>query len=594
VADVIATRTFAARTQERARAALRFVRERPELGLLLVLTAATRLWGLGWGLPASDGWDNDGIAPRDALAGLVETFTPGHHFTYPPVHLALVTLLSLPFWLPPLLRLPSFKPEVVVPAMLDPQVMTGVAYVARLITVCMSLGCVLLTYRLAERASNRTGGFVAGLFAALGGAYVYYGHTTNLDTAQLFWSLLAYHTFLDAVAQRAPQRLTRVALISVVGVCTKDQAYGAFLLTWPVAVGAWAWLCRDLRGPILKASLRGTAVAVVTFGFLSSAFVNPVGFRERVRFLLGPASQDSALYTRDLASRLLILRDVGQKFPMFYPWLALGICVLGVASSVAFAAWWWRHRAEQSSKVPTLFARLLPLLGFVSFTLTFNLSARRFEPRFLLLQYTALAIYAGLGAARVLTARGLARALGAALALAPVPGLFYVAASVDVSLTYDPRYGVEEYFAASLAPGTLVETYGHNVYLPRFPSQLRVQRVSTEPQKNPMPGVLEITGSPGLAKQRGAEVLVFSEGWAWRYWNAAPQEGTRGRIPPKGVNETAKDPEGRAFFRALFEGSNPDYALVFTGQPPNGLFGCYAIHSSTCMKTYVFRARTAQ
>jgi hypothetical protein len=396
---------------------------------------------------------------------------------------------------------------------------------------------------------------------------------------------------LEAVADRSPQRLTRVALISVIGVCTKDQAYGAFLITWPVAVGAWAWLCRDLRIQILKASVRGTALAIVAFGFLSSAFVNPTGFRERVRFLLGPASQDSALYTKDLASRLRILRDVGQKLPMFYPWLALGICVLGLACSATFAWWWWRHREHQQSKVPMLFAQLLPILGFVSFTVTFNLSARRFEPRFLLLQYTALAIYAGIGVARVLGARGAALALGAVLAVAPLPGLVYLAISVDVSLSFDPRYGAEAYFAHALPPGTLVETYGHNVYLPRFPSQLRVQRVSAESQKNPMPGIVEITGSPGLAKERGAQVLVFSEGWAWRYWNAEAQEGAHGRIPPKGVNETAKDPEGRMFFRTLFEGTNPDYALAYTGQPPAGFFGCYQIHSATCMKTYVFRAR---
>src|SRR5215468_3665759 len=62
------------------------------LAALLVL----RIVGIGWGLPASDGWDNDGIAPRDFLAGLVETVLPGHYYTYPPVHLALLACVTAP------------------------------------------------------------------------------------------------------------------------------------------------------------------------------------------------------------------------------------------------------------------------------------------------------------------------------------------------------------------------------------------------------------------------------------------------------------------------------------------------------------------
>jgi hypothetical protein len=382
-----------------------------------------------------------------------------------------------------------------------------------------------------------------------------------------------------------------VALVSVIGVCTKDQAYGAFILTWPIAVAAWALSCADLRRRIAVSAARGTLVAVVAYGFLSSAFVNPTGFRERVKFLIGPASQDSALYTKDLASRLQILRDIAHQFPMFYPWPALGLCVLGLGSTAVMAVWWLRARGPRGAFIPVVFARLLPLLGFVSFTITFNLSARRFEPRFLLLQYTALAIYAGIGAAAVVSSRGAARLLGALLAFAPAPGLVYIALSVDLSLAFDPRYDVEAYFARDLAPGTLVETYGQNVYLPRFPKHLRVQRVSTDTQKNPMPGIVEITASPALAKARGAQVVVFSEGWAWRYSEPQPEAGVRGRIPPKGVNETAKDPEGRAFFRTLFDGNNPDYALAYTAEPRDGFFGCYRIHSATCMRTYVFRAR---
>jgi len=69
--------------------------------LAWVLAAALllRCAGLTWGLPASDGWDNDGIAPRDIWPGLIASFTQGQYFTYPPAHLALLAILTAPITL---------------------------------------------------------------------------------------------------------------------------------------------------------------------------------------------------------------------------------------------------------------------------------------------------------------------------------------------------------------------------------------------------------------------------------------------------------------------------------------------------------------
>ena len=63
---------------------------------IVVLAVVLRLPGLGWGLPASDGWDDDGVAPRNFLVGLAQTYVPGAFFTYPPLHMIWLTLLNLP------------------------------------------------------------------------------------------------------------------------------------------------------------------------------------------------------------------------------------------------------------------------------------------------------------------------------------------------------------------------------------------------------------------------------------------------------------------------------------------------------------------
>ena len=63
---------------------------------ILAAAAGLRLAGLFWGLPASDGWDDDGFAPRNFLTALALTYKPGSYFTYPPLHAFLLALLGAP------------------------------------------------------------------------------------------------------------------------------------------------------------------------------------------------------------------------------------------------------------------------------------------------------------------------------------------------------------------------------------------------------------------------------------------------------------------------------------------------------------------
>src|SRR5436309_12981891 len=74
---------------------------------ILLATAGLRLAGLFWGLPAADGWDDDGFAPRNFLTALALTWKPGSYFTYPPLHAILLAILPLPGILFAVLHVPS-------------------------------------------------------------------------------------------------------------------------------------------------------------------------------------------------------------------------------------------------------------------------------------------------------------------------------------------------------------------------------------------------------------------------------------------------------------------------------------------------------
>ena len=87
---------------------------RSPLFWILLGAALLRAAGVFWGLPGADGWDDDGVAPRNFLVGLAQTYTPGAHFTYPPLHMFLLGVLTLPGLILAIAHAPSLHPQDVI------------------------------------------------------------------------------------------------------------------------------------------------------------------------------------------------------------------------------------------------------------------------------------------------------------------------------------------------------------------------------------------------------------------------------------------------------------------------------------------------
>jgi 4-amino-4-deoxy-L-arabinose transferase-like glycosyltransferase len=534
---------------------------------LLAATAVLHLVGLGWGLPNSDGWDNDGVAPRDFLAGLVETFTPGSYFQYPPVHLALLGLLGAPVIVTALAHAKSLAPPDVIAEVLAVPYMTVIAYLARLLTVGMSLGIVYAVARIAEELRGRRAGLLAAATVAVSSSFTYYSHTTNLDVPYLFWGTLALLALVRTVVRAEPRRLRTVAKLAVLAIATKDQAYALFLGTVPATLVLW-WLLdpRVRERPRLLLRELGIAAAIaVGMLLVADAIVfNPTGFAARVHFLLGSASQDYAQYSNDQLGRWLIVRDSVVNFQWAYPpvfalFVALGVVVeLGLVPRL-------RHgrvsaKNPPSQRDPGSFggrqaAALLPLLAIVSFTVFFNCTARRTEHRFVLPQMVLWAVYSGIGLDMLFrvwppilrTMTGLAVSVAFALAL-------FLCLDVDALFLLDPRYDAEAWMRAHVQPGDLVETYGNNVYLPRFPADARVTRVGPDSRRSPLPGMVEVTAPFGQAPARNARFLVCTGGWVWRYLQDPGRYDKTGRVAPPIQLAEGNDADATTFFRALFAG----------------------------------------
>jgi hypothetical protein len=570
-------------------------RLRSPLALVLVAIAVVHAVGIFWGLPASDGWDDDGIAPRDFLVGVVQTYSPGDYFTYPPVHLLILTVLNLPVVIAAALHAPALAPPVLVHEMIRVPWMTTFAVVARVVSLGMSLGIVVALGRIAREIAGERAELWAAACAGVNWAFTYYAHTTNLDVPYNFWAAFALLYVVRAIARREPRLLRRAAVFAALAVGTKDQAYAVFLLSLPTALLVWVlWDApsRTRWREIVREVAIAAGIALGLLLLIDGAIVNPTGFRARLGFLLGSASQDHANYARSLAGVAGILKDALGKFDDFYPWVFAPFVLAGIAVA------WRAQGVDRARRV----AAIVPLLAIVSFTLAFDCTARRTEHRFLLPQSLYVAVYAGIAwdaAYEWLARQGQGKgAIGKWVAQGAAAVAFawalYLCLAVDANLVNDPRYEAEQWLAAHVAPGDVIEVYGNNVYLPHFPPQAHVVRVGPEPatKRSPLPDVTEVQGAYAEAEARAPRWIVVSAGWVWRYtlpW----EEIERGGVALSHVQREAEaDTASRAFFSALHEGKGA-WEPAHVSRFESAFWPAVDIHASTSREIRIFERRAA-
>lgn len=525
---------------------------------ILVIATLFRAAGVVWGLPASDGWDDDGVAPRNFLVGLIQTYSPGAHFAYPPLHMILLTVLSLPGIVLALLNAPSLAPHDVIAEMVHVPYMTYFAVVARLVSIAFSLGTIVVVAKMAELVAGRRAGVLAAAALALNAALTYYGVVTNLDGPSLFWVCLALWGFMRVMVEHDLRPIRWACLAAAAAVTTKDQTYAVFLLALPL--GLVLWFCIDVwprrnAVPLLRQLALWGAVALVAVLVIDGALINPHGFADRLALLTGSASQDYAEYQANFAGRMAVLSDLAAHFSRYYPLPACGLIVIGLVAIL-------RRRGAE------LAAGLLPLLAAVSFTLAFNLVALRTETRFGLPQSVFVAVYIGIGIDLLITQRPVwARqlALGACMLIAAWGG--YACYGVSAAFWGDPRYDAEAWLRNHVRRGDRVEIYGLNAYLPRMPGSATVSRVGSKPLKarNPLPGVTEILQPYGDVTARQPRFLVVTGVWVQDYLSPSGKVAVPGQAVPKVRELTQRDVDARQFFGALFAGRLP-YRLVHRSQ----------------------------
>ncbi|MDP9122088.1 MAG: glycosyltransferase family 39 protein, partial [Acidobacteriota bacterium] len=212
--------------------------------LCALLAWALVLFGTGitWGMPSWVGWAGDELHPTSWTKAISPETPNGWHARYPPLQFALLSALSFPVrWLTGHGMLKLGEPDLIV----------LLTYMGRLVSLVMALSTVYLLYLTGHRIYGRRGALFAAFIAVSVAPYVYYAKMANLDAPYICWFVLSLLFYVRLLGEHRLRDYVGFALAAAAAVCTKDQAYGLYMLApLPIVLALYRRFYRG-RGPIL-------------------------------------------------------------------------------------------------------------------------------------------------------------------------------------------------------------------------------------------------------------------------------------------------------------------------------------------------------
>lgn len=480
---------------------------------ILLLDLVFLLTGLGWGIQPGSlyGWAADEILPLHVLTA-VRGSSPGWPVRYPPFHMYVLEALFVPVWL--LHKIVGFD-LTFYPAY------GWLFHLSRLLSVGMATAVVLLTYLCGRELSlSRRASLFASLLVVLNPEFVYYGKIANLDVPYTFWFAVSLLFIVRILKHHRPRDYFALTLAAVLAICTKDQAYGLYVLLVPVLAAEYH-RHRSRQAPDASPFLPQTWRMLAAALFMGTAlFVlihqipwNPGLFQRHVEAMLGPASEPYQIYPKTASGNLHMLLHSVPTLGFVFGWPVLIVCVLGVVQAFRQTP----HSAPSMILVGTL----------VSYYLSFVVVVRYDYDRFFLPFVPVLALFGGAWLDRFLGRYPprwrIAAVTGVCLYAAAYAG------SVDSLMVMDSRHGAQRWMRVHVAADSEILGIGVRKYLPVLATWSDVSYL--------------MTPSGARIRELAPDYLITTSAYS------------RARFAP--------DSEGYVFFSRLRDGSL-GYRLVFS------------------------------
>lgn len=404
------------------------------LGWIVAGSTALNAVGLWWGLPA--GWAPIELQPVLVLGAMATDYANGWWDAYPPVHFYLLGAAMSPVVVLDWLGRIDLHTTVWVVVM---------SVIVRLVSVAMAAGTIVAIYLCGQIAFTRRAGLFAAATFALAAPFLYFSKTANVDVPYLFWFALALVFYLLALRDDRMRDYVGLALAAALSICTKDQAYGLFLLP-PVVI------LRE-KG-VNRRVLAAGAVSIAAFLLLDNLLFNFAGFVKHVQFITGTGSSDYRLFAPTLAGRIALLRLTARLTELTWGWPVFVVSCAGVVVALV-------DRTVRRRAVWLLAPIAGYYLGFINVILYVY-------DRFTLPIALVLALFAGLAMDRLLISRKTRALAGAALGFVFAYTFLY-SATVDVLMVRDSRYTVRAWLdRQKIGPDDLIGANVLSTYLPRL------------------------------------------------------------------------------------------------------------------------------
>jgi hypothetical protein len=489
------------------------------LGFVCGLYLLASLFHANWGLPNGNRtWAADSVAPMTPLAVAYRTFAENgfnsgyFYFKYPVGHQLLLAAATTPVMGVAYARGDLTKIESDYPFGLrsPDSYLTAMAIIARVLSALFATATLAVVGRLTARAY----GARAGLFAAVAAAGCYpllfYAHTSNVETAFMFWAMLALYYAIAGVEEGKPRALWLMGVAAAMAVSTKEQIAGFLVLLPFVLIARRFVLARSesgLRRIVPPGAVAGGLIALLTWAGVNAAFFNPSGFVNRIRFLTHTLPPE----VRELYAAYEFPVDFSTSWTASDEAVHLGKVLDAVVTSVGWPAALVAVAGAAYVAISVRRAESIYLLASALGYYFVSLRAlKQVELRYVLPLALLSAIPAGVLLARISDGKKARRSL--ALGIAGV-GIAY-AADVLPLLAADARYDAERWMAPYLEKGHSVEVYQSWTYLPRWEQVPTVSKPPTEATS--VAGVRERDPDFIVISSKGKEGITMYPNPDWR------------------------------------------------------------------------------
>lgn len=249
---------------------------------IFIIPAILILTGIWWGLPNYDAWEPDCIAPIGPLAASATLFSEGPYSQYPLFHYILSALFYAPyvFYMVAINAIP-FPPDPIYPYGVKNALthFSALILISRLISAAMGFSILIIVYKLASKFFDSRAALFSVLLCSLGYIFIYYSHTANVDIPYTFWAFLSIYFYVLLIEKPKIKYCILSSIFAALSLCTKDQAYGFFLLApFAAFLLLWSRLKKNTFIYLVASIFTFTAV----FIFANNLIFNFSGFIEHL------------------------------------------------------------------------------------------------------------------------------------------------------------------------------------------------------------------------------------------------------------------------------------------------------------------------